>query len=197
MQKRPNDFLKSLKNFRFKEVFVKFLASHWVDDSFAPILGNKKNYVTVGEQCFSYCSAGNLVVKTEETELACKHEEADTRIVFHISKVPENSKILVKASDTDVLIILLGNMHKFPNLYIWLANNSSRKSTNKDEVYINCTDLSKKLGATLCLALPAFHAYTGCDYTAAFFNKGKLRPLNLLIKKSRNSTGFCVFNESY
>ncbi|VVC93252.1 unnamed protein product [Leptidea sinapis] len=198
LQKRPNDFLKSLKNFRFKEVFVKFLASHWVDDSFAPILGNKKIY-----QCFSYCSVGNFVVKPEETELACKHEEADTRIVFHISKVPENSKILVKASDTDVLIILLGNMHKFPNLHIWLANNSSSKSKNKVEVYINCTELSKKLGATLCLALPAFHAYTGCDYTAAFLNKEKLRPLNLLIKNPEIQQVFAsltnptdIFNEN-
>ncbi|CAB3249495.1 unnamed protein product [Arctia plantaginis] len=182
LQTRTNDFCKSLKNSRFKEALVKFLANHWTNNSFATILGNKKIYITVGEKCFSYSSAENLVVKTEENELACKHEEADTRIVFHISKVPENSKILVKTADTDVLIILLGNMHKFPNLQIWLANSTSKKINNKDEVYINCTDLSIKLGATLCHALPAFHAYTGCDYTAAFFNKGKVRPLNVFIK---------------
>ena len=41
---------------------------------------------------------------------------------------------------------------------------------------INCTELSIKLGPTLCLALPAFYAFTGCDYTAAFSNKGKVRP---------------------
>lgn len=179
LQKRPNDFLKSLKNFRFKEALVKFLANHWADDSFATVLGNTKIYITVREQCFSYCSAANLAVHTEETEFECQHEEADTRIVFHISKVPENSNILVKASDTDVLIILLGNMHKFPNLQIWLPNSASKKCNNKDEVYINCTDLSIKLGATLCLALSAFDAYTGCDYTAAFFNKGKARPFYL------------------
>lgn len=182
LQTRPNDFLKSLKNFRFKEALVKFLANHWIDDSFATVLGNKKNYITVGEQCFSYCSAANCVVQTEETELACQHEEADTRIVFHISKLPINSKILVNAADTDVLIILLGNMQKFSNLQIWLANSTSKKINNKDEVYINCTDLSITLGATLCLALPAFHAYTGCDYTAAFFNKGKIRPFKIFMK---------------
>lgn len=182
LQTKPNDFLKSLKNFRFKEALVKFLANHWIDDSFATTLGNKKIYITVGEQCFSYCSVANCVVQTEETELACQHEEADTRIVFHISKLPENSKILVKAADTDVLIILLGNMHNFSNLEIWLANSTSKKSNYKDEVYINCTDLSIKLGATLCLALPAFHAFTGCDYTAAFFNKGKIRPLKIFMK---------------
>lgn len=86
-----------MKNFRFKEALVKFLANHWVDDSFATILENKKKYMIVEEQCFSYCSARNFVVKTEETELACKHEEAKTRIVFHIStrkfqNVGKNSK---------------------------------------------------------------------------------------------------------
>lgn len=49
LQTRPNDFFKSLKNFRFKEALVKFLANHWGDDSFATILGNKKIYMTVGE----------------------------------------------------------------------------------------------------------------------------------------------------
>lgn len=73
-------------------------------------------------------------------------------------------------------------MHKFPNFEIWLANSSSKKNKNKDGVYINCTDLWIKLGVTLCLALPSFHAYTGCDYTAAFFSKGKIRPLNVFIK---------------
>lgn len=42
--------------------------------------------------------------------------------------------------------------------------------------------MAKKLGTTLCQSLPAFHAYTGCDYTAAFYQKGKVRPLKLFSK---------------
>ena len=30
------------------------------------------------------------------------------------------------------------------------------------------------------MALPAFHAFSGCDYLAAFSRKGKLRPFKLL-----------------
>lgn len=42
--------------------------------------------------------------------------------------------------------------------------------------------MAKKLGTTLCRNLPALHAYTGCDYTAAFEQKGKVRPFKLFSK---------------
>jgi len=196
LQTRPSDFLKSLKNFRFKEALVKFLSNHWENNSLASILGKKKIFITVGEQCFSYCSVGNLVVKNEEIELACKHEEADTRIVYHVNKMQEKSKILVKAADTDILVILLDNLHKFPNLQIWLANSTSKKGKNKDEICINCTDLWIKLGPTLCLALPAFHAFTGTDYTAAFFNKGKVRPFNIFVKHPKIQQVFATLTNA-
>lgn len=41
LQSKPSDFLKSLKNFRFKEALVIFLSNHWEDNSCASILGNK------------------------------------------------------------------------------------------------------------------------------------------------------------
>lgn len=40
-----------------------------------------------------------------------------------------------------------------------------------------------KSGLTLCLSLPAFLAFTGCDYTAAFYNKGKLKPFKIFSKR--------------
>ena len=36
------------------------------------------------------------------------------------------------------------------------------------------------MGTNLCKALPAFHAYTGSDFTSAFVRIGKIRPLSLL-----------------
>ena len=37
----------------------------------------------------------------------------------------------------------------------------------------------------LCAVLPAFHSFTGCDYTPAFSRKGKKRPLAILEKDQR------------
>lgn len=119
----------------------------------------------------SYCVSNNHVIKSEEVDILCHHEEADTRIMFHIYKAPKNSKILVKATDTDVLIIILGNIHKVPDKKIWLAGSSSKKQNNREFNCISCSELASTLDPQLCLSLPAFHAHTGCDYTAAFYNK--------------------------
>lgn len=40
------------------------------------------------------------------------------------------------------------------------------------------------LGPTLCRGLPAFHAFTDCDYTAAFYNKGKVKPFKIFSKRT-------------
>ena len=49
--------------------------------------------------------------------------------------------------------------------------------------YIDINEIAKEIGDTLCQSLPGFHSFTGCDYTAAFFKKGKKRPLKILEKK--------------
>ena len=41
-------------------------------------------------------------------------------------------------------------------------------------------EIYEKIGDSLSLALPGFHACFGCDYLAAFSRKGKIRPLKLL-----------------
>lgn len=161
---------------------IQFLAKYWENDHLAKIVKNKKNYLTVEEHCYSYHAQQNRVIKMRENDYECFHEEADTRMVFHAFKATAGSKILIQSADTDVLVILLGNMHKMQNSQIWLASSLSKKKNSNDFNCINCTELASKLGPDLCLGLPAFHAYTGSDYTAAFYNKGKLRPLKLFMK---------------
>ena len=58
--------------------------------------------------------------------------------MFHAFKAPPSSKILVKASDTDVLIILLVNIHKVSESEIWLAG-SKTPQNNREFNCINCT----------------------------------------------------------
>lgn len=147
----------------------------------ASIIKNKKIYITVEDQCFSFFVNDLVVTKVLENDFQCFHEEADTRIIFHISRCHPNTKVMVNASDTDILVILLGNFYKFGNLEIWL----STKCRKKDITYINCSELAKNLGPKLCRSLPAFHAFTGCDYTAAFFKKGKIKPFDYLVQNEQ------------
>ncbi|KMQ83738.1 hypothetical protein RF55_19223 [Lasius niger] len=51
----------------------------------------------------------SLVLNSTINEyLSCEcHEEADTKIVHHICKIEDDSNILIKSSDTDILVIML------------------------------------------------------------------------------------------
>ena len=42
------------------------------------------------------------------------------------------------------------------------------------------TKLAEVLTPEICMALSAFHAFTGSDYTAAFLRKGKAKSLKLM-----------------
>lgn len=42
--------------------------------------------------------------------------------------------------------------------------------------------MTRTFGPSICHALPGYHAFTGCDFTASFANKGKVRPFNILKK---------------
>ena len=46
-------------------------------------------------------------VITEPVNLQSRHEEADTLVAFHAKQAPEGN-ILIRSTDTDVLVILLG-----------------------------------------------------------------------------------------
>lgn len=85
---------------------MSFLSEHWANDSLASIFQNKKVFLTVEERYFSYRVLENHVVRVEEVNYTCHHEEADTRIIYHISKANPTARVVIKASDTDVLIIV-------------------------------------------------------------------------------------------
>ena len=50
--------------------------------------------------------------------------------------------------------------------------------------------LFNRLGKDLCRVLPAFYAFTGSGYTAAFSRKGKMRPLKTFEKDKTAQTVF-------
>ncbi len=79
-QKRPSNFLNALRSDSFKVEFVKLLVASFGDASLANILGSKKLYVTEGQSCFSFTTLNDEILRKEETEMACCHEEADTRV---------------------------------------------------------------------------------------------------------------------
>ena len=88
--------------------------------------------------------------------------------------------IAVHRCDTDIAIILSCNVEKLENSHLWydfgVDYNNSRK-------YIDITELAKNIKSIK--ALPGTYAFTGNDYTPAFFKKGKIRPTQPIQKNKK------------
>ena len=106
--------------------------------------------------------------------LQCNHEEADTRIVIHVTHDLQTgcTRVLVRTVDTDVLVIMVG---KFGRLVeecseadIWIAMGTGRNFT-----YISVNRVCSALGEIRSRCLPVFHALSECDTTSSFCGKAK------------------------
>ena len=87
-----------------------------------------------------------------------------------------------------MLVIALGCLEHIPeSINLWLEVGLYAKNSLR---YIDVSKLFNKLGKDLCRALPAFHLFTGSDYTAAFSRQGKIRPLKTLEKDKTAQTAF-------
>ncbi|XP_068240150.1 uncharacterized protein [Palaemon carinicauda] len=181
---------KLLKNGMFKNELGKFLLKEWGGNHYWNILNGKTLYASYGGECFQYTPNDFQEISvTSPAHLQANHEEADTLIAFHLENT-SGSKVLVRASDTDVLIILIGilgnqdpEVRSSKNVFMDCGSGNSRR-------YINVTNIVEVLEeqkSGLPKALAGYHAFTGCDFTSAFYRKGKVKPLEILEKDPTGS----------
>ena len=86
------------------------------------------------------------------------------------------------------MVIALGCLEHIPeSINLWLEVGLYAKNSLR---YIDVRKLFNKFWKDLCTALPAFHVFTGSDYTEAFSRKGKIRPLKTLEKDKTAQTVF-------
>ncbi|KAL8599464.1 hypothetical protein ACOMHN_029279 [Nucella lapillus] len=100
----------------------------------------------------------------------CNHTEADTRIILHLAHAAQQGHqvALVRTVDSDVVILAI---HFFTTLglsQLWICLGSGKKMRD-----IPIHAISTQLGQLRCLALPLFHAVTGCDTMSHFLGCGK------------------------
>ena len=103
--------------------------------------------------------------------------QPDTFLGFHANSISSGT-ILVRSSDTDVLIILLGlaGWSEEINLILDYGSGNHRR-------YIGVLELAAVLEEEqpgLTEALISLHALTGCDFTSCFLRKEKRGPFNNL-----------------
>ena len=84
----------------------------------------------------------------------------------------EGSKsLLVKASDTDILVIAISAMPSLQAIgqqQLWIAFGQGRNMR-----WIPVHELYRSVGPDKCRGITLFHAFTGYDVVSAFRGKGK------------------------
>ena len=173
-----------LKNSSFKNELYIFLKIEWQKSEYISYLEGKTLYVSYGGSCVQIQYGS-----TTPEHLQGKHAEADTLLAFHTRHSKRD--IVIRASDTDVLIILLAMIGKhneddtpivYNSINMDVGVGNSQRLIDVSQIYETLEILSPGLP----VALPGLHSFTGSDYTAAFYWKGKLTPLKLLMEEDGN-----------
>lgn len=110
-------FLKELKNIHIKLVY--FFIQHCASDEMVPFIENKQIFINL-RQFHSYIVDDN---KSLSSSLPCpEHEEADSKIVFHVCNIDAQANFVIRCSDTDIAIIMLEHKHNLKNddSNVWL-----------------------------------------------------------------------------
>ena len=151
--------------------------TEWEKDEYADVIGEKQLYVSHGGHCLSYENTESGLKVSIPADLQGKHEEADTVIARHV-KLLCGKSILVRSSDTDVLIILLALVGRLA-----LKDVKMDYGSGNTRRYIDVSGIAENLNKTSpCFtdALLGFHALTGCYFTSSFNRKGKIQPFKRL-----------------
>ena len=168
----PRDLNDALRSRSFKKQLPAFLAVEWVNPSYAETFADKEIILDVPGECYSFVADNGVVHRRTVDGLQNNHEEADTKVCLHAYFV-ENTRpqgdIVVRATDTDIAVILLYHCHSFTSR-LWMEVGMSAKNNRR---FINLTAIAKEIGPGLCSALPAFHAFTGSDLHILFCEKRK------------------------
>ena len=177
-QRLPEKFKKLLNREEFKRQLPPFLVKNWSSPHLQPQIEGREIYLGVMDVCTRFLVEDGAVTDECVPSLGCNHPEADTRVILHMLHAARTTPgdIIIRASDTDILVILLHHVHRV-TATVWME---VRTSGQRNRRYINVTKIAATIGPALCAALPGFHSFTGCDYTSAFVRKGKIRPYTIL-----------------
>ena len=100
----------------------------------------------------------------------CTQEDADSRIMIHLKGIvmEGNSKVSIRTVDTDVVVLAIKAVECLGITELWVAFD-----VGECFQLIATNEIANALGPQQCMALPMFHAFTGCDTMSYFWRKEK------------------------
>ena len=172
-----------LSNGNNKAELIRFLMSRWKIQS--SIIGAAKLCVAFDEKCICIKADGSSELIED---LECNQEEADTRMLLHAHNICHSTEnVIIHTPDTDVLLIAIAASIQIPGkLFIRTGTKSKARIISiekvKQSLMLRCDLQDIEL---LSKSLVSFYSFTGCDTVSAFCGKGKVKPLNVLLKNQK------------
>ena len=127
MQRISTNWINALQSGSCKTSFFRFLVQEWAEHTATDILSGHSIYLALEQECYRYTVQDNQTICEEINGLVCTHEEADTRIIYHLYHIlQENSttciSIVIRSYDTNVLILLFYHVSKYkPSRWTWVT----------------------------------------------------------------------------
>ena len=111
-------------------------------------------------------------VITEPVNLQSRHEEADTLVAFHAKQSPEGN-ILIRSTDTDVQVILLGlaGRSRESNIILDYGSGNHRRYI----VVLNIAAIRNEKQAGMTEALLGMHVYSMFGFTTSDINEARYK----------------------
>nr|KAG5708605.1 hypothetical protein BaRGS_033026 [Batillaria attramentaria] len=110
----PGNWKGFLRDNDNKTQLFEFLAKSLAEKSYDE---GKKLVTTIGDKV--------LCCPTEAKDdlRPCSHEEADTRVILHAADCARSGlhKVLIRTTDTDVLVMAIAHFHKMAATELWIA----------------------------------------------------------------------------
>eukprot|EP00794_Sanderia_malayensis_P018600 gene18600-20470_t len=102
----------------------------------------------------------------------------DTRIILEVSK--SNRPVVVKAADTDILVLMCYAFSACQPVEEWMMKIDSDR-------YASISCIQNHFGHDVCSILPAYHSIAGCDTTSFPYGAGKTKPFKKMVKTKSNN----------
>ena len=166
----PRNFSQFLQNGNNKTRLIELVLSTLLQekDEILHSLKSEKIYFSADGKCHYITKHENSVVN----ELSSNQEEADTKICLHAKHAlgtENDGHVIIRnhSGNVDINVILLSKINSEEEASRVILD--TNKGKNRKVIHLSDVNLSTKEKS----ALIGFHAFTGNDYTSAFFGKGK------------------------
>lgn len=204
-QRCPADYMQLCSSV-FKTSLLHFLLAERSSQKYMEIINGHTIYFCIEQFIYRINAVGGEVLRTRMPGAECKHEEAHTRIIYHLHEISQCKKedernraqmstregttfqarqinAVVRTDDTDVLVLLTHYIAYFTNVNVFMG---AGKSSNNNRRLIDISQLAAVLGSNVCKALRGIHAFGGCDFTAAMYYQGKGEIFELACGKKKD-----------